>query len=149
MVNPNGGVLLEYVGGSAGDMTWFGASGKRYRAGGVTRVFPVDKGDVATLLGLAEGHQTIFRRYQEHRPEPAPVNPPKLEPEPKPEPKPKPEPPKLKPLPIPDPALLTVAEIRAAVETEGTETLGAMLEAERDGKNRKTAIKVLENAVSA
>jgi len=59
-----GTVLLEYVGGNAGNSYWWGpATGTRYLAGGSRRVVGVDPRDVDGLLNIRKGRNAVFVRY--------------------------------------------------------------------------------------
>ena len=58
----DGMILLEYVGTSAGDMTYYGSvSSSRYYAGGVHKRIFVDKRDAPGLLDMIEGRKPVFR----------------------------------------------------------------------------------------
>lgn len=63
-------VGMEYIGTGRGDAIWYGATGRRYRAGGVTRTFPVDEADVNTFLNIRVGHQAFFKCTEPVEPEP-------------------------------------------------------------------------------
>lgn len=66
--------ILEYVGTSAGDMTWWGpVSQTRYIFGGNRRVGYVDKRDVEKMVALVDQGAKVFRVYQK------PVEKPKAE----------------------------------------------------------------------
>lgn len=57
--------ILEYIGTSASDMTWYGPESKtRYVFGGNRKVGYVDKRDVAKMVALVDQGKPTFRIYQ-------------------------------------------------------------------------------------
>ncbi|NIV30876.1 MAG: hypothetical protein GWN58_15695, partial [Anaerolineae bacterium] len=60
-----GKVLIEYVGGNAGNSSWWGpATGTRYIAGGGKRVIAVDARDVEGMTALRRGRKLLFRQFK-------------------------------------------------------------------------------------
>lgn len=57
-----GMTLLQYTGKASSDMTWYGPSGQRYKAGGITRIFRVDNKDVQFFL--QQDAPDTFRLYK-------------------------------------------------------------------------------------
>lgn len=66
--------VLEYIGNSAGTMTWWGpVTRTRYVFGGSRRVGYVDARDAAGMLRIADQGQQAFRIYRKPVVKPAPV----------------------------------------------------------------------------
>lgn len=71
-----GMILIEYIGGNAGSMSFYGpVSGARYRAGGITTKIYIDARDASTgskkkpgLLEIADHGAPIFRLVSEPQP---------------------------------------------------------------------------------
>lgn len=60
----DGWEILEYVGTSSGDLTWWGpVTGQRYVMGGNRKVSYVDKADAVSMLKLRDGGREVFRVY--------------------------------------------------------------------------------------
>ena len=58
-------VLIEYVGGNAGNSSWWGpVTGIRYIAGGGKRVIAVDARDADGMVSLRKGRKLLFRLYR-------------------------------------------------------------------------------------
>lgn len=65
--------ILEYIGTSASDMTWYGPESKvRYVFGGNRKVGYVDKRDVTKMVALVDQGKPTFRVYQKLHPEVSP-----------------------------------------------------------------------------
>jgi glycosyltransferase involved in cell wall biosynthesis len=161
-----GMILLEYQGSNAGDETWHGpVTGTPYALGGVKRRGYVDKQDAYGnpgkrdgFLNLKESGKRLFTEVV--------IEPPAPEPEPVPEEiqEEAPEPIRiLGEMPIPDweqekgevitldidyvSILRTVSNIKEAVDDLGRGELEVLLNMEQEGKNRSTAITVIEDAL--
>jgi glycosyltransferase involved in cell wall biosynthesis len=120
-------VLLEYVGLNSGKTSWFGPSGRRYVFGGSARIGYVLAEDAEALLEMSRDRRPAFRLY----------TPPAPAPEPAPEPEPAP----------PDVAGLSVTELREAVKDAPPETVRAWLTQEQAGRQRSSALRILQGAL--
>lgn len=152
-----GMTLLQYTGKASSDMSWYGPSGQRYVAGGITKVFRVDNKDVQFFLQQAS--PDTFKRYQpvvelKATPEVIAVNTP-----PEVEIKPvasavvemavdSPVGPENEPVAAFDPNDLTVSDIAEKAADLSKEEIQVVLELEQNGKNRKTAIRALEDILN-
>lgn len=75
----DGMILIEYIGGNAGTMTFYGpVSGIRYQAGGVTKKLYIDQRDAITgikkqpgFLEMQDHGNALFQQVAEEEPEPA------------------------------------------------------------------------------
>lgn len=66
MPGQDGMVLLEYVGGNSGKMTFWGPETRtRYVFGGTKRVGYVDTNDVPGMVGMREGQRPVFREIKQ------------------------------------------------------------------------------------
>lgn len=147
MTGARGMTKLQYNGKNEGIETWFGPeTGQRYEFGGAKPVGYVADEDVPGFLKFMEKGRKMFVRYKP--PRPAKVTPPA----------PAPEPAVYTPdvqdreeidAPTPQsPSDMTVGEIRQVLKGLSGEHAKIMLEAERTGKNRKSAVKLLQEAIN-
>lgn len=143
--------ILEYIGSSAGDMTWWGPESRtRYVFGGTRRIGYVDKRDVAKMVALVDQGQSVFRVYQKPKELEIKVTLEtqdfskgakayqegiealaQVEPE----------------IPPFDPSGLSVAKLKSRLDGLEPAQLQALLEAERVNLNRKGAIAAIEGAI--
>lgn len=121
--------ILEYIGGNAGDMTWYGPETRtRYIFGGNRRVGYVDKRDVAKMVALVDQNQKVFKVYQ--------------------------KPVETQPLPeiqeelLFDPGSVSVNVLKQQIAGLEDEQLTILLAAEKEGLNRKGAIAAIEEALN-
>lgn len=139
MLGQDGMTILEYIGTSAGDMTWRGPVTKTaYLFGGIRTRGYVDNRDVEGMLTIRDNGKPVFKIYIE----PVKVVEPAAEiqttqPEQK--------------LTIADwepalnPSTMTVSELEIALQDLSQDDIVDILQLEKDGKNRKTAIAMIEN----
>lgn len=136
MLGQNGMTILEYTGLSAGDMTWIGPVTKTSYIFGTRKRGYVDNRDVEGLLNIRDSGKQVFKVYKQ------PVKP------------------VTKPLevvitepanwePAIDPSQMTVSELRVAITDLSAKDLEDALSLEKEGKNRATAIKVIQEALNA
>lgn len=128
--------ILEYIGTSSSDMTWWGPeTGQRYIFGGNRKVGYVDRRDVAKMVALKDRGKQVFQVYQK------PAGGPKAE-----------TPDEISgdeqetALPF-DPAGYTVSGLNTKLDDLDRDELLTLLEAEKAGLNRKGAIAVIEGAL--
>ena len=163
-----GTVLLEYLGGSYGTISYYGpVTGARYEAGKTRPYINVDVRDVETgranrpgLLEMREEGKVVFRRYVAPPSPPAPLPAHDLTPNPSPESREGGEtltlegdntmPAFLGETPlvaIPDVNALTAKEV-LTLDGYADEVWAALLNAEKAGKKRSTVIAYLESKVN-
>jgi len=137
LVGANGMTLLEYMGTNAGtNMWWCNAGGvnARYEFGGKKKFGYVDNGHVKEMLAKNEPDGKAAFRVSKKR-KPAPVQAVEFVPAVKEE-----------EVDI-DPFELSVAKLKEAIEGVSPDALTGVLEKELAGKNRVSAVKVLQNAI--
>ena len=126
---------LEYIGGNAGDTTWWGPETQtRYVFGGNRRIGYVDSRDAAGMLAMKKDDRAVFRVYRPPKPKPKPKPP---EPEPVQEPEPE----------LPDLQTLTIAEVKEL--SISADQAAQLIEQERTGKDRITLLAYLEDTRDA
>lgn len=149
LVGAEGMVLLEYVGGNAGTMTWYGpVTRTRYLFGKSRPRGYVDSRDVAGMLEMREGREALFQVVREE-----------TKPAPEPEPEPVAEGVEVLgegaeggmdadvTLAQIDVTTLSVAQIEQAARGADPETLQTWLEAEQAGAARVTALRAIRRAL--
>lgn len=136
-------VLLDYVGPNAGTITWGGPgsnpSGRRYTFGGTDRhrTKYVDEVDVGFFLDLRENGQRAFRLHPVEVADEEPVEAVDLAPQQ--------EEPVEELEHVPNPGDLTVEEIQNL--DLSTKAWRELLDLEKEGKNRKTAVAFIEEKI--
>lgn len=86
-------MLIEYVGGNVGTMTWDTPKKNRYRFGGRRKVGYVHAEDAGWFLGLIKNRRPLFKKISAETKASTQSKPKRpLEPEPEPTPEPQPEP---------------------------------------------------------
>jgi len=136
--------ILEYIGGNAGDMTWYGpVSRTRYVLGGVHKVGAVDKRDVDGMVALVDQGAKAFRVYQKAAELPSAL-------------------PEMTaatveadgligdftPITVPfDPSMISVSALKSKLDGLNPDELDALLLSEKQGLNRKGAIAAIESAI--
>ncbi len=139
LVGAEGMVLLEYVGGNAGTMTWYGpVTRTRYLFGKSRPRGYVDSRDVAGMLEMREGREALFQVVREET---------KSAPEPEPEPVAEGGMDADVTLAQIDVTTLSVAQIEQAARGADPETLQTWLEAEQAGAARVTALRAIRRAL--
>lgn len=166
LIGADGMVLVEYTGGNVGEQTWDCHSPyARYVFSAKNRVKYVDARHVDQMLAFYAGASVLFRLVEKApAPEiivepaeakiinaPAPMAMPKPKPEPKPEPLPQSEPAMETAVHVEDPGTLSVKELGRRIKAGqySIAEMTAMLEMEKAGSNRGTAVRDLENAIAS
>lgn len=140
LVGEEGMVVLEYTGNNAGDETWNGKYG-RYVLGGVRKRGYVDKRDAETLLNIREGGQNLFRKAKQE-PKSAEIQTVSVD--------------TTESLPdwelekeAPDVTDMTIRELlKINLSTWTTIQLENALKTEKKGKNRSTAVSLIEDELN-
>lgn len=127
LVGQEGMVIVEYIGGNAGDETWHGQYGV-YKLGGVNRQGYIDKRDKEILLGLRDNGKQVFKEV-------IPVEMPTVIVE---------EKSRQQDL---SKILNTVTSLKDAISDLTLSELHSTLDLEKSGKNRSTAIEAIEEAL--
>lgn len=137
LVGAAGMTLLEYMGTNAGtNMWWCNAGGvhARYEFGGKKKFGYVDNGHVQEMLSKNEPDgKAAFRISKERKPKP--VKTVEYVPEVK------------EPVIDIDPVALSVTKLKEAIVGLEADALVGVLEKELAGKNRVSAVKVLQDAI--
>lgn len=139
-IGQEGMTILEYTGTSIGDMTWRGPVTRiKYLFGGIRKRGYVDNRDVPGMLNLRDNGVPVFKIYEEVKAISEPVA---IVADTQPETS-----------IVADwevalnPSEMTVAELEVAIQDLSQDDIAEILQLEKDGKNRTTAIKLLEAAL--
>lgn len=125
----DGMAIIEYVGSNSGDTTWYGpVTRTAYTFGGSKPKGYVDKRDLQGMLSLSKRGQKVFREIQPLD-EPLKTGQIKLN-------------------GLPNPSELSVNELKYQIQDLNTEQLNILLNQEKSGKNRISAISVIEGQMN-
>lgn len=168
LVGADGMVLVEYTGGNVGEQTWdCQRPYARYVFSAKSRVKYVDARHVDQMLAFYAGGKSLFQLVKKapaadltiapaeaqviNSPAPMAIKPAAVpDPEPKPKLEPDPKPKAETAVEVTDPGTLSVKELGKRLKTGqySTAEMTAMLEMEKTGSNRGTAVRDLENAIA-